>query len=202
MVIDIGGGTTDIAVFVNNSIHYTSVIPVGGAHFTQDLVVGLRSSRKEAERIKIELGDVLPERIAEDEMVAVQGLGMRGTYDFSRKKICEYLRARGAELLDLVKKDILDSGLGNSLIAGAVLTGGGSLMEGILELAENILEMPVRRGFPTGLQGQTEELSHPSYACAIGLTIVEAQKIAQQDIQDNQTTVMSLVDRIMSWIEN
>jgi cell division protein FtsA len=201
VVIDIGGGTTDIAVFVNNSIHYASVIPVGGEHFTQDLVAGLRSSRKEAERIKTELGNVLPELIAEDEMVAVEGLGMRGTYDFPRKKICVYLRARGAELLDLVKKDLVDSGLNGRLIAGAVLTGGGSLMEGILELAENILEMPVRRGFPRGFQGRTEEMAHPSYACALGLTIVEAQKIAQQDIQDNSTRMTSLMDRILSWIE-
>ncbi len=201
VVIDIGGGTTDIAIFVNNSTHYVSVIPVGGTHFTLDLVAGLQTSRKEAERIKIELGSVLPERIAEDEMIDVEGLGMRGTYDFPRNVICKYLRARGAELFELVKKDILDSGLRANLMAGAVLTGGGSAMDGIAELAENILEMPVRRGFPMGLQGQPEELAHPSYACGIGLTMVEAQKIAQQEIQDDQSSMKSFIEKIMSWIE-
>ncbi len=202
VVIDIGSGTTDIAVFIKNSISFASVIPVGGVHFTQDLVAGLRTSRKEAERIKIEHGSVLPERIAADEMIAVQGLGMRGAYSFPRKVMCEYLRARGAELLELARNDIFNSGTGEKLIAGAILTGGGSMLDGIVELAESILEMPVRHGLPLEFQGLPKELIHPIYACAVGLTILEAQKIIQQDSKKKPLFVSWLIDRIMSWIED
>ena len=201
-VIDIGCGTTDIALFVKNSICFASVIPVGGAHFTQDLVEGLRTSREDAERIKIEFGSVLPEQIAADEMIIIQGLGLRGTYDFPRKEICEYLHDRGAELLEIARSNILHSGARDKLIAGAVLTGGGSMMRGIRELAESILEMPVRRGFPLGFPGLTKELAHPIYACAIGLTILEAQKSHPQDFQNKLPFVTSLINRILSWFED
>ena len=180
-VIDIGGGTTDIALYVKGSICFSSVIPVGGMHFTRDLVEALRTSREEAERIKIEFGSVLPERIDPEETIAIQGLGTRGAYNFPRKEICEYLYDRGAELLELVKNDLLHSGMREKLVSGAVLTGGGSLLEGIIELAERILDMPVRQGIPMGYEGLTAELAHPIYSCAVGLTLLEAQKAAHQD---------------------
>jgi cell division protein FtsA len=200
-VIDIGGGTTDIAVYVEGSICFSSVIPVGGAHFTRDLVEGLHTSREEAERIKIEFGSVLPERIPPEATIAIQGLGMRGSYNFPRKEICEYLYDRGAELLELVKDDIFHSGMSEKLVAGAVLTGGGSLMEGIVELAERILEMPVRQGIPMGYEGLTSELAHPVYACAVGLTILEAQKDAHQYLLNKPPSTPSWPDKILSWLE-
>jgi len=201
-VIDIGGGTTDIAVFVKNSICFASVIPVGGAHFTRDLVEALHASREEAERVKVEFGSVLPEHAAPDETVLVQGLGMRGSWDLPRKKICEYLRARGAELLELVRGDILHSGTREKLVAGAVLTGGGSLMGGILEQAESILEMPVRLGLPMGFEGLKKELAHPIYACAVGLTILDAHNAAQPDFQNKPSSPASPIHKILSWFED
>ncbi len=201
LVIDIGGGTTDLAVFENGSISFASVIPVGGAHFTHDLVEGLRTSREEAERIKIECGSVLPEQVSPDEVVTIQGLGMRGSYEYPRKEICEYLRARGAELMELVRDDLIHSGVRERLIAGVVLTGGGSMMNGILELAESILQMPVRQGLPLGFDGLSKELAHPTYACAVGLTMIEAQKNAQRDFQSRPRPTPPLIERILSWFE-
>lgn len=200
VVIDIGGGTTDIAVFENDAISFASVIPVGGAHFTHDLVEGLRISREEAERIKIEFGSVLPEQISPDETVTIQGLGMRGSYEHSRKEICEYLRARGAELMELIRDDLVHSGMKGKLIAGAILTGGGSMMRGILELAEDTLQMPVRQGLPLGFEGLTKELAHPTYACAVGLTMLEAKKDSQLDFHNRPRSV-PLIERILSWFE-
>ena len=203
VVVDIGSGTTDIAVYLKNSICFTSVIPVGGENFTLDLVEGLHTSRNGAEHIKIEFGNVLPDLISPDEVVTVQGLGTRGQHDFPRKRICEFLHDRGAELLEIVRGDILHSGVRDKLVAGAVFTGGGSLMQGILDLAETVLDMPVRLGLPMGFEGLEKELAHPGYACAIGLTMLEAQKKTQKDFSDMPapTPALSLVDRILSWFE-
>ena len=200
VIIDIGGGTTDIAVYVGDSICHTSVIPVGGAHFTNDLVEALHTSREEAERIKIEFGSVLPERIDSEERVETRGLGMRGASSFERKDICEYLYDRGAELLEIVKNDIIDSGERENLIAGAVLTGGGCQIEGMIELTERILEMPARSGLTMGIGKLTPELAQPSYACAIGLVLLEAQKKENQDFLSSPTAAPSWTERVLSFL--
>jgi cell division protein FtsA len=202
VVIDIGGGTTDIAIFVKDSISFVSVIPVGGAHFTSDLVKGLHTSTEEAERIKIERGNVLSDKVSPDEMVAFQGLGLREQVSVPRKQICEFLHDRGAELLELVGDDILHSGMRENLIAGAVLTGGGSMMEGIVELAESILDMPVRRGVPLGFEGLPKELTHPIYASVIGLILLDARKGTLSDFQNKPPSKRSLYDIILSLLEH
>jgi len=200
-VIDIGCGTTDLAVYVKGSISHTSVIPVAGAHFTYDLVEALHTSREEAERIKIEFGSVLPEQIEPEEMVDIQGLGMNSACSIPREEICGYLYDRGAELLELVKNDMLDSVDRDKLIAGAVLTGGSSRMEGMVELAERILEIPVRPGTPMGFEGLTAELTHPAFSCAIGLILLEARKAENLDFFDRPPRTPSWPDRILSFLE-
>ncbi|MEJ2082726.1 MAG: cell division protein FtsA [Acidobacteriota bacterium] len=200
-VIDIGAGTTDIAVYMENSICHTSVLPVGGAHFTSDLVEALHTSRQEAERVKIEFGSVIPEQIDSEETTGVQGLGMRGSSDFSRKEICEYLYDRGAELLELVKDDIFGSVEKERLLAGAVLTGGGSQTEGMVDLAGRILEMPVRLGSPMGFEGLGTELKHSTFSCAVGLILLEARKTESQDFFSRPRTPYSWTDRIVSFFE-
>jgi cell division protein FtsA len=200
VVIDIGGGTTNIAVFVKGSISFVSVIAVGGMHFTRDLVEALHASREEAERLKIDSGNVLPDLIAPEEVVSFQGLGLRGPVSFSRKEICGYLHDRGAELMELVAQDLRRSGAMKDLVAGAVITGGGGMIAGMTELAESILDMPVRQGVPFGFEKSMKELAHPAYACAIGLALLEAQKGTPWDFRDKPPSKPSIIDRILSFL--
>ncbi len=202
-VIDIGGGTTDVALFVRKAIRYSAVLPVGGAHFTRDLAIELRTPIEDAERIKIEFGSVQPEGIASDEVVETPGVGTRGPRDQPRKMMCEILRARAAELLEMVKDRIEGSGEREQLVAGAVLTGGGSMLGGIIELAEEILGMPVRLGCPRGIQGLTDELSHPVYAGAIGLAIFEAQDGSEGRKRSGKSSSAPwFMNRLLSWVGN
>jgi cell division protein FtsA len=200
-IIDIGCGTTDIAVYIKESICHTSVLPVAGSHFTNDLVEALHTSREEAERIKLEFGNVLPEQIEAEDILEIQELGMRGTRSFSRKEICEYLYDRGAELLELVKNNLFESAARDRLIGGAVLTGGGSRMDGMVELAERILEMPVRLGIPAGFEGLTEELAHPTYSCAVGLIVLEARKEGNPVFLNKSSSELSWMERFLSFLE-
>ncbi|HYK91001.1 MAG TPA: cell division protein FtsA [Acidobacteriota bacterium] len=200
-VIDIGGGTTDIALFVKNAIRYSSVIPVGGAHFTRDLAVGLRTPIDDAEKIKKAFGSVHPESIAEDEAVETPGVGNRGARALPRKMVGEILRARATELFELVKVQIERSGERQMLNAGVVITGGGSMLNGIIDLAEEVLEMPVRQGVPNGVEGLTSELSHPVYAGAIGLAMFEAQDSAERQRRPGKANPSPwLINRILSWV--
>ena len=147
-VIDIGGGTSDIAVFANNAIQFTKALPVGGAHFTRDLAIGLQTPIEDAERLKRESGTVLTERISQEETVVVPGMGTRATRSVRRGVICGILRDRAVELLELVKDQIWAAIEGEQLVAGVVVTGGGSLLDGLLELTEEILGLPARMGLP------------------------------------------------------
>lgn len=175
-IIDIGGGTTDIAVFIRNAVQFTKVLPIGGTHFTRDLAIGLQTPMNDAERIKKDWGTVLPERVHEGETADVPGMGTRDSRPIQRKVVCGILRDRAVELLELVKEQI-SAAIGNErLIAGAVITGGGSMLDGMIELAEDTLGMQVRQGLPLGVRGLTDELSHPVYATAIGLALYAAEE--------------------------
>jgi cell division protein FtsA len=205
VVIDIGGGTSDIAIFLRNAVRFTSVLPVGGAHFTRDLAIGLQTTMEEAERVKKEFGTVLTERLVadEDEFMEVAGIGTRASRPVSKKLVCEILRARGMELMELIKEQVWKAKENERLIAGIVLTGGGSMLDGILELTEEILEMPVRQGIPLGVQGLSHDLSHPVYATAIGLAKFGAEDAELSKKSSNRTNSSNwLFSRILSWVGN
>jgi cell division protein FtsA len=200
VILDIGGGTSDIAIFVNNAVQFTTAIPVGGAHFTRDLAIGLQTPIEDAERIKKESGTVLTERILREETVVVPGMGTRATRSVPRGTVCEILRDRAVELLELVKDQLRTAIEKEQLIAAVVVTGGGSLLDGILELTEEILGMPARQGLPLGVQGLTSELSHPVYATAIGLTLFGAQEAGYFNRKHGKTNGSPwLFNRILSW---
>jgi cell division protein FtsA len=202
-LIDIGGGTTGIALFVGDSVPFASVIPVGGGHFSSDLADGVGAPTHEAERIKREYGNVLLERVPCDEAIRVKGFGNRDRREVSRREACEILRYRALELLQLVKDELVRSGLGERLVAGAVFTGGGSMLEGILELAGEILQMPARLGLPLEFDGMTAELAHPAYAGAIGLAMLQAREISAKNRQRAwPPAASSLTQRFLSWIGN
>jgi len=203
VVIDIGGGTTDIAVFARNAIQFTSVLPVGGSHFTRDIALMLQTPMEDAESIKKDFGTVRKDEILEDETIEAPGIGAEGTRTVPREYICEILRARGMELLELVKEQIWKARENEPLIAGVVLTGGGSTLDGIPELMEDILHMPVRQGVPLGVQGLTSDLSHPVYATAIGLTKFAAKEAAASvKNKKKSSNTNSIINKILSLVGN
>ncbi len=202
-VIDIGGGTTDIAVFIRNAVQFTSVLPVGGAHFSRDLAIALQTPMDEAERIKKDLGTVLTERIQEGETVEAPGIGTRPARSVTRAFVCGILRDRAVELFELVRDQIWKAVGNERLIAGVILTGGGSMLDGMLELAEEVLGMPVRQGLPLGISGLSEDLSHPVYATAIGLALCGAEEAGlRRKTPGNRGDTPMFFTRILQWAGN
>jgi cell division protein FtsA len=202
-IIDIGGSTTDLAVYLRNGVFYSSVLPVGGSHFTRDLAVALRTSLEEAERIKKEQGLVMVDGIANDEMVEVRRIGAENPSPVPRSLAAGYLRDRALELLELIRERLTAAEVPGPVMAGAVLTGGGSMLPGIVELAEEVLQMPVRQGIPSGVKGLTGDLLHPVYATAVGLVLLASQEGADRNGNGGPPSPSpKLVGRLLSWMGN
>jgi cell division protein FtsA len=170
-LIDICGGTTEVAVYQKGSIAHTAVVPIGGDHFTNDLAVVLRAPITDAERIKKKFGSALRSTVGEDEMVEVPMVGGRAPKLCPRTTLADILQPRAEELLGLVREDMQRLGLDKEIRSGVVLTGGGAELEGIVEIAETIFEGPVRRGVPSGVGGLVDVISRPEWATATGLLL-------------------------------
>ena len=168
-LVDIGGGTTDIAVFLNGAVVHTAVLPIGGMHMTNDLVVALRVPRPAVERMKREYGHAIPSLVDEEEEVEVDAFGSDGTRTVRRRQMAEVLQARAEELLELVRAEIRRGAQPEMLSAGVVLTGGASSLRGIDMLGEDVLGLPVRIGRPRHLAGLSDILHEPAYATSVGL---------------------------------
>lgn len=175
VLVDIGGGTTDIAIFVGGSIAYTVVIPVGGNHFDRDIAYGLSTTLSEAERIKKEYGYALRSLIPNDELIEVRNIGDEKTRELPQRLVGEIVEARMQEIFDLVKREIAKSGYQDLIPAGMVVTGGTALLKGIVEAAKGSLDLPVRVGVPQRVGGLTEEVSSPIYATGVGLVLYGKQ---------------------------
>jgi cell division protein FtsA len=175
-LVDIGGGTTDMAIFQGGAIYYSAVIPVGGSHVTNDIAQLLRVSSEEAERLKIESGSAVMEGIGEDQTVKVTQIGSTEARSLRRRALCEIIEARMQELFQLVQKEIERSGCRNQLPAGLILSGGGCQLRGAQECAASVLEAPVRIGKPTGVGGLADVVSSPIYATSVGLVQYGAQQ--------------------------
>ena len=171
-MVDLGGGTTDLALFAEGSIRHTAVLPIGGQHLTTDLAIGLRTPQGEAERLKIRKGVALVELAKDDEMVEVPGVGDRPARTLCRKLVAEIIEPRVEEMFDLVRREIMRTGYEGILAAGVVITGGTSMLEGMLEAAERVLDLPVRRGVPNGVGGLRDIVSNPMYATGVGLILL------------------------------
>ena len=171
VMVDLGGGTSDIAIYVEGSIRHSAVIPIGGNHLTTDLTVGLRTSHADAEKIKIRHGVSLAEQVSDDETIEVPSVGGRPPRMVSRSHIAEILEPRVEEMFDLVRREIRRAGYDGILVAGGVITGGTSLLPGMAETAERILDLPVRTGGPTGIGGLRDVVSNPTCATAVGLIL-------------------------------
>lgn len=171
LLIDFGGGTTDIVVYWDNVLRFVSSIPVGGDLLTNDLAIGLRTSRTEAEKLKIQHGVCLKELVKDEEILEVPGIGNRPSKKLSKKVLAEILEFRVRELLELIEAELNNFGDRNKITSGLVLTGGSALLPGIIYLADQILDLPTRIGYPPKLPGLTEEIYHPQYATAVGLLL-------------------------------
>jgi cell division protein FtsA len=170
-LIDIGGGTTDLAVFADGSIKHTSVLGLGGYHITNDIAVGLRTPFEEAERIKKRFGVASARYLGSDDAITVPSVGGRRPREVSRKILCEIIEPRIDEVLSLARQELLKAGIGDRIPSGVVLTGGCSALNGIAELAEEIFESPVRSGSPTRVGGLQDVVRSPMYATGVGLVL-------------------------------
>lgn len=169
VVIDIGGGTSDLAIFIEGTVWHTAVIPVGGDHITNDITHWMRVPFELAEAVKIQHGSALPKSVSELETFLVQPFGEGMPTEVRRQEMCEVIEARVEELFDLVQKEIKRSGYDGLLRAGAVLTGGCSNLAGIRELSADILGFPVRLAKPERITGMADQLRHPSFSTSVGL---------------------------------
>ncbi|MDF3054582.1 MAG: ftsA [Gammaproteobacteria bacterium] len=176
-MVDIGGGTTDIAIFAGGSIRHSAVIPIAGDQVTNDIAVALRTTTKYAENMKIKYGSVLIPGTGEDTtMIEVPGATGRPPRKFSRKMLAEVIGARYEELFSLIHAELQRSGFGKLVASGIVLTGGASQMKGAIDLAESVFQIPARLGTPQHVKGLTDILSSPIYATSVGLLLYSYQR--------------------------
>lgn len=169
VLVDIGGGTSDIAIFVDGGVYHTAILPVGGYHLTHDLVAGLRAPYSAAEAAKTLHAHAIPSTINPDDMVEIEAFGHERRKAVSRRRLCEIVQARTEEILELIFMEVRRAGYDERISAGMVITGGCARLPGIDILAEEVLRMPVRVGAPRGLYGLSDTLSSPAYATSVGL---------------------------------
>jgi cell division protein FtsA len=178
-LVDIGGGTTDFAVFERGALWHTGVVPLGGDHFTNEIAVGLRTPIPEAERIKRRAGCALSSLVEEDDTIEVATLGGRQPRVLARRLLSDILQPRAEEVFHRLWDEIRRGGYEKSLNAGLVLTGGGAVLEGMPEIAEQIFDLPVRRGYPTGVGGLVDHVASPALATAVGLVLYAHRQRAE-----------------------
>lgn len=171
-----GGGTTDIAVFANDSIKHTGVLALGGQNLTNDIAFGLRTPMISAEKIKVKYGCAMAEMVRNDELIEVPSVGGREPRRLSRQVLAEICEPRMEEILSLVDQELVRSGFKNQIGSGVVLTGGTALIEGCQELGEQIFNIPTRIGYPRNVGGLKDVVNSPKFATAVGLLRYGAEK--------------------------
>ena len=198
-IVDIGGGTTDIAIFNSGSISFTGVIPIAGDQVTSDIAVALRTPTPQAEELKQKYGCAVAEFTTESETIEVAGVGGRAPRELSRKALAEIIEPRYVELFELVKAEIQRNGFDGKIPAGIVLTGGTSKMEGVVELAESIFQTSVRIGVPENFKGMESVLKNPIYATSLGLLGYGFDQLKQGiALEQNR----SLFDKAFGWLKS
>lgn len=201
-LVDIGGGTTDIAIFQNGAIVHTGVIALGGNNLTSDVAIGLRTPAHEAEKIKQKWGTCLPSRVGAEETIEVPSVGGREPRSIARQVLVDILEPRVEEIFQLVYREIQRSGHADLLPAGVVITGGSTLLDGMPELAEEVLGLPVRIGYPQGVGGLVDVVKSPMYATGVGLVMYGADNMDSRyfPIRHSESTYRRLTDRMRDWL--
>jgi cell division protein FtsA len=200
-IIDIGGGTTDLIIFASGSIKHTSVVSLAGSHITSDISMGLRTPREEAEKIKIRYGCCLASMVRKEETIEVPSVGGRKPRVLSRQTLAEIIEPRVEEILTLVQNEVARTGFGSLIASGIILTGGSTILEGMPELAEQIFNLPVRRGTPTGIGGLVDMVNSPMYATGVGLVLYGSRNKEQARFKVGEGNIFSKVThRMKEWI--
>jgi cell division protein FtsA len=200
-LLDIGGGTTDIAIFTHGAIRHTAVVPIAGDQVTNDIAMALRTPSADAENIKVRHGVALRQLADPNQMIEVPGIGERGVRTLSRQTLAEVIEPRVEELYSLVQQVLRESGFEELLSSGVVITGGSSVMQGMVELGEEILHMPVRVGVPRYAGGLAEVVRSPRYATAVGLLLEGAAQLQQGKLSRQSGSVKAVLARMREWFQ-
>ena len=200
-LVDIGGGTTDIAVFTEGSIRHTAVIPIAGDQVTNDIAVALRTPTVHAEEIKIRYGCALTQLAATEETIKVASIGDRPSRTLSRQTLAEVIEPRYEELLQLIHAELRRSGFDHLLAGGIVMTGGSSKVEGLIDLAEEVFHMPVRLGIPQLVTGMAEVINNPIHATGVGLLLFGLENGASSERSRGGGSFREIWGRMKSWFQ-
>jgi cell division protein FtsA len=201
-LVDMGGGTTDIAVFTDGAIHHTAVIPIAGDQVTNDIAIALRTPTQHAEDIKVQYACALTQLANPEETIEVPSVGDRPSRRLARQTLAEVVEPRYEELFTLIQAEIRRSGFEDLIAAGVVLTGGSSKMEGVVELAEEIFHMPVRIGIPTHVAGLSDVVKSPIYSTGVGLLLFGRKQTHEMIPQIRLDGGMKGIwERMKSWFQ-
>ncbi|PPD11662.1 cell division protein FtsA [Methylophilus sp.] len=199
-LVDIGGGTTDLAVFKNGAIRHTAVIPIAGDQITNDIAVALRTPTQSAEEIKVKHGCALRQLADPREVVEVPAVDGREPRQLSCQALTEVIEDRVEEIYEFVQQELRRSGMESMIASGIVITGGAAQMRGMVELGEEIFHTPVRLGVPRGVEGLSEVVGNPRYATGIGLLLMAKQQVEKQMVGNLQSgSVGRLLERMKNW---
>jgi cell division protein FtsA len=200
-VIDIGGGTTDIAIFTEGAIRHTGVIPIAGDQVTNDIAMALRTPTDFAEELKIKYACALAQLASPDDMIKVPGVGERPPRELSRQALADVVEPRYDELFHLIQAELRHSGYADVLAAGIVLTGGTSKMEGVVELAEEIFHMPVRIGMPYEVSGLVDIVRNPTYSTGVGLLLYGMKQAQEREgLQPVKDPGINMLDKVKKFL--
>ncbi len=198
-LLDIGGGTTSIAVYQNGAIKFTSVLAVGGNHITNDIAAGLRTPLAAAERIKVEHGTALSAGVSKSETVEVPSVGGRPPRVLSKSVLAEIIEPRVSEIFALIQREVVKAGCDDSLTSGIVITGGAASMPGLPQVAEQVFNLPVRKGEPVGVGGLVDLVKGPEHAAAVGLVLHGAALAEAGRTHSGPGRMGRVVGRVVGW---
>ncbi len=203
VLLDLGGGTTDLAVFSGKNIKHTFVLALGGNNLTNDIAVGLRAPIPEAEKIKIKYGSCVARNIHSDEMIEVPGMGGRAPRKLARQILGEILEPRMEEIFTLINREIYRAGQENSIPSGVVLTGGSALLTDVTEIAESVFNLPTRLGKPMGIGGLVDVVNNPMYATGVGLVLYGAKNQTQKKFRIRDGNIfIRVMNRMKKWFSD
>jgi cell division protein FtsA len=200
-LVDMGGGTTDIALFHDGAVKHTAVLAIGGNHLTSDIAAGLRTPIGEAEKIKQRYGYARTNMVTRDEKVEVPSVGGRNPRTISRQILCEIIEPRLDEIFQLIRREIAKSGYDGSLASGVVMTGGSTLLPGMVEMGEDVMGMPARLGVPMHVGGLVDVISSPIYATGVGLVLYGMKRQEKNFFRIREDNIFGKVrGRMVDWL--